>query len=58
MSMLYEPVVQEEIEPSAIDSVLNFKYPTIAAVGPVGRLESHDRFARRFGSGALPRAAE
>ena len=32
--------------------------PTIAALGPVSRLESHDRFARRFGSGALPHAAE
>ena len=25
--------------------------PTIAAVGPVARLEAHDSFARRFGSG-------
>src|ERR1700685_4630274 len=42
MSMLYEPVVQEEIEPSAIDSVLNFKYPTIAAVGfPSARAASN-----------------
>ncbi len=32
--------------------------PAIAALGPVGRLESHDRFARRFGAGALPYAAE
>jgi predicted Zn-dependent peptidase len=32
--------------------------PAIAALGPVGRLESHDRFARRFGAGALPHAAE
>jgi len=32
--------------------------PTIAALGPVSRLESHDRFARRFGAGALPHAAE
>ena len=32
--------------------------PTIAAIGPIDRLESHDHFARRFGSGALPRAAE
>jgi predicted Zn-dependent peptidase len=32
--------------------------PAIAAVGPIARLESHDRFARRFGAGALPQAAE
>jgi len=34
--------------------------PTIAAVGPVGKLESHALFARRFGSisGILPDAAE
>ena len=34
--------------------------PTIAAVGPVGKLESHAGFARRFGSssGILPDAAE
>ncbi len=32
--------------------------PSIAAIGPIGRLESHDRFARRFGAGALPQAAE
>jgi predicted Zn-dependent peptidase len=32
--------------------------PTVAALGPVSRLESHDRFARRFGPGALPHAAE
>jgi predicted Zn-dependent peptidase len=32
--------------------------PTIAALGPIGRLESHDSFARRFGANALPHAAE
>jgi predicted Zn-dependent peptidase len=32
--------------------------PTIAAVGPVSRLESHDVFARRFGAGAIADAAE
>ena len=32
--------------------------PAIAAVGPIARLESHDRFARRFGAGAIPQAAE
>jgi predicted Zn-dependent peptidase len=32
--------------------------PTIAALGPISRLESHDRFARRFGTGALADAAE
>jgi predicted Zn-dependent peptidase len=38
------------------DRVMASANPAIAAVGPVGRLESHDAFARRFG-GAL-RAAE
>jgi len=33
MSTLCEPVVQEEIEPSATDSVWDFKYPLIAPVG-------------------------
>ena len=34
--------------------------PTIAAVGPVARLESHAEFARRFANGldSLPDAAE
>jgi predicted Zn-dependent peptidase len=32
--------------------------PTIAAMGPVGKLEGHARFAARFGRGALPTAAE
>ena len=32
--------------------------PTIAALGPIARLESHQNFARRFGPGALPHAAE
>jgi len=32
--------------------------PTIAAVGPVGKLESHAAFARRFGNGILSDAAE
>ncbi|HKQ09568.1 MAG TPA: pitrilysin family protein [Rhizomicrobium sp.] len=33
--------------------------PTIAAVGPVGKLESHGKFASRFGAAAsLPDAAE
>jgi predicted Zn-dependent peptidase len=32
--------------------------PTIAAVGPVAKLESHDAFARRFGAGAIADAAE
>ena len=32
--------------------------PTIAALGPIGKLESHEHFARRFGAGALPHAAE
>jgi predicted Zn-dependent peptidase len=32
--------------------------PAIAAVGPVGRLESYDAFARRFGAARVLRAAE
>jgi hypothetical protein len=32
--------------------------PAIAALGPISRLESHHRFARRYGAGALPHAAE
>ncbi|HET7085027.1 MAG TPA: pitrilysin family protein [Rhizomicrobium sp.] len=32
--------------------------PTIAAVGPVSRLESHHRFAQRFGTATLSDAAE
>ncbi len=32
--------------------------PAIAAIGPIARLEGHDRFARRFGAGALVQAAE
>jgi len=32
--------------------------PTMAALGPVGRLESHEAFARRFGSARTLRAAE
>lgn len=38
--------------------VMQAGQPTIAALGPVGRLESHVSFARRFGAGALPHAAE
>jgi predicted Zn-dependent peptidase len=38
--------------------VVNRGAPTVAALGPVSRLEQHDRFARRFGTGALPHAAE
>jgi hypothetical protein len=32
--------------------------PAMAAVGPVGKLESHANFARRFGSARTLRAAE
>jgi predicted Zn-dependent peptidase len=38
--------------------VMQSGQPAIAALGPVARLESHERFARRFGAGALPFAAE
>ncbi|MBV9549162.1 MAG: insulinase family protein [Alphaproteobacteria bacterium] len=30
----------------------------IAAIGPIARLENHERFARRFGGGDMPQAAE
>ena len=32
--------------------------PAMAAIGPLGRLESHDTFARRFGTGRAREAAE
>ncbi len=32
--------------------------PAMAAIGPVSRLESHARFAARFGGAAMPSAAE
>jgi predicted Zn-dependent peptidase len=38
--------------------VMQSAVPAIAAVGPVQRLESHARFAGRFGGAALPSAAE
>ena len=38
--------------------VIQAAKPAIAAIGPIARLESHDRFARRFGAGALVQAAE
>jgi predicted Zn-dependent peptidase len=39
-------------------TVMQSAAPAIAAVGPVSRLESHARFASRFGGAALPSAAE
>jgi predicted Zn-dependent peptidase len=38
--------------------VMQAGMPAIAALGPISRLESHHRFARRYGAGALPHAAE
>jgi predicted Zn-dependent peptidase len=38
--------------------VMQCAVPAMAAVGPVSRLESHARFARRFGGAAMPSAAE
>jgi predicted Zn-dependent peptidase len=38
--------------------VMQVGMPAIAALGPISRLESHHRFARRYGAGALPHAAE
>jgi predicted Zn-dependent peptidase len=38
--------------------VMQAGQPAIAAVGPIARLEGHDRFARRFGAGAHRHAAE
>jgi predicted Zn-dependent peptidase len=39
-------------------SVMQSAMPAVAAMGPVARLESHARFASRFGGAALPSAAE
>jgi predicted Zn-dependent peptidase len=38
--------------------VVEAGHPTIAAIGPVGRLETHHVFARRFGAKSLADAAE
>ncbi|MEI9885191.1 MAG: hypothetical protein WDN08_01625 [Rhizomicrobium sp.] len=38
--------------------VMEAGMPAMAAVGPVGKLESHDAFARRFGAGRALRAAD
>ena len=54
----------DAIDPAAVKRyaarVMQEGSPTIAAVGPIGKLESHAVFARRFGStsGILPDAAE
>ncbi len=40
------------------ERIMNGANPAIAAVGPVSKLESHDVFARRFGTGRTLRAAE
>ncbi len=40
------------------ERVMAASNPAIAAVGPVGELESHDRFTRRFGPGRTLKAAE
>lgn len=40
------------------ERVMQSLNPTIAAVGPVGQLERHDVFARRFGHERSPRAAD
>ncbi len=38
--------------------VMAAQNPTMAAIGPVAKLESHTRFAQRFGTGDARRAAE
>ena len=38
--------------------VMQAGIPTVAAVGPIGRLENHATFARRFGAAPLSDAAE
>ncbi len=38
--------------------VMQSAVPAMAAIGPVSRLESHARFAGRFGGAAMPSAAE
>jgi predicted Zn-dependent peptidase len=40
------------------ERIMNCESPAIAAVGPVGKLESHETFAARFGAGSARRAAE
>jgi predicted Zn-dependent peptidase len=40
------------------ERLMNCGSPSMAAVGPVGKLESHEVFAARFGAGAARRAAE
>ncbi len=40
------------------EMLMNTERPAMAAVGPLGRLESHDVFSRRFGAGRTRAAAE
>jgi predicted Zn-dependent peptidase len=40
------------------ETVMASERPAMAAVGPLGRLESHDKFSRRFGTGHTRAAAE
>jgi hypothetical protein len=40
------------------ETVMASERPAMAAVGPLGRLESHDKFSRRFGTGHARAAAE
>src|SRR5579871_6742121 len=40
------------------ERVMNSPRPAIAAIGPVGKLEAYDVFARRFGAPSALRAAE
>jgi hypothetical protein len=40
------------------ERVMTGGVPAIAAVGPIGQLESYETFARRFGTGRALRAAD
>jgi predicted Zn-dependent peptidase len=55
----------EKLDAVGVDEVRRFASqimqspaPAIAALGPIGRLESYDCFARRFGAPSALRAAE
>ena len=52
----------DEVDTAAVrrfgTQLMESAQPAIAALGPVGQLESHDVFARRFGAAITMRAAE
>jgi len=52
----------DAIDASAVrrfgERVMATQSPAMAAIGPIGKLEKHERFAERFGAGSVRRAAE